>query len=105
MELADVAVPAVSAAGGGLTVGWFLRLVVGRYLKAHDDMATALHGMTIQLTRIEERVGALQTAAAQTQANATGLAVVQTQVAKLATDLNGLGSKVRSIQSGECDEQ
>ncbi len=61
--------------------------------------------MTIQLTRIEERVGNLQATATQTQANATGLAVMQSQISKIATDLNGLGHKVRGMQHGTCEEE
>lgn len=98
MDLVEVAVPAISAAGGGLTVGWLLRLGVQRYLKAHDAMEAALHSMLIQLTRIEERVSTLQRGEERAQTQERSIAIMQTQVAELKEDLNGVGRKLRSLE-------
>lgn len=77
MTEADVILPALSAAGGGLTVGWIAKLLITSWFKKHEQMAEALHTVTIQLTRIEERVTALQRAEERLKGWETALAVMK----------------------------
>lgn len=93
----DIITPALSAAGGGLTVGWIAKLMIQNWLKKHDDMAANVQSMTIQLTRIEERVSTLQRTEERTHAQDRILAVLQTQLADFKEDLNGVGRKVREL--------
>lgn len=93
----EIIVPAVSAAGGGLTVGWIAKLMIQNWLKKHDDMAASVQTMMIQLTRIEERVSTLQRTEERTHAQDRILAVLQQQMSEFKDDLNGVGRKVREL--------
>jgi hypothetical protein len=98
MDLSDVAVPAMSAAGGGLTVGWIAKVLIQRLLQSHDNVVNEIRAMVVQLTRVEERVTTLQRTEERTHAQDRILAVMQSQLAEFKDDLNGVGRKVRAME-------
>lgn len=98
-ELADIVVPAASAAGGGLTVGWIAKLLIQNWLKKHEAMESSVGTMLIQLTRIEERVSTLQRAEERARDQGRDIAVIQKQIEEFREDLNGVGRKVRSMEN------
>ena len=97
MAIEDIAVPALSAAGGGLTVGWVAKTLITNWLNKLDDMASALQSLIIQTTRIEERVSTLQRTEERTHAQDRILAIVQTKLDELQQDVNGVGRKIRDM--------
>jgi hypothetical protein len=99
MDISEVAVPAVSAAGGATVTALALKLVIQSWFKRHDEVATKVDSMIIQLTRVEERVSTLQRTEERTHAQDRILAVIQAQIAEFRDDLNGVGRKVREMQT------
>lgn len=101
MDFESIAVPAVSAAGGGLTMAWVAKLMIQRWLlkndQNHEKWALSIQNILIQLTRIEERVSTLQRAEERTHEQDRTIAVLQAQLAELKEDLNGVGRKVRDL--------
>lgn len=96
--MAEVAVPAMSAAGGGLTVGWVAKVLIQRLLQSHDNVVNEIRAMVIQLTRVEERVTTLQRTEERTHAQDRMLAVIQNQMTEFKEDLNGVGRKLRTME-------
>lgn len=97
MGLEEVAVPALSAAGGGLTVGWIAKVMIQRFLKGHDDLTAEVRSMLIQLTRMEEQLKTLQRGEQTIREQDRALAVMAKEIEEFRQDLNGLGRKVREI--------
>lgn len=97
----DVIIPALSAAGGGLTVGWMAKLMIQNWLKKHDDMASLMHAMTIQLTRVEERVSTLQRMEERTQAQDRALAVMQAQITEMQGYLDSVQRRMRETSMAQ----
>lgn len=83
-------VPAISAVGGGVTVGWVAKLIIASWLRKHEQMAEALHSVTIQLTRIEERVTALQRAEERLKDRETSIAVMHQKIEDLEERMTSL---------------
>jgi hypothetical protein len=98
MELSEIAIPAASAVSGGVTVGWIAKTMIQNWLKKHDDMASSVQTMLIQLTRIEERVNTLQRAEERSKDQAQKLAVIESQLGEFKDDLNGVGRKLRALE-------
>lgn len=97
MDIDSVMTPALSAAGGALTTGWIAKTLIQNWLKKHDDMASEVRQMLIQVTRIDEKVSTLQRTEERTHQQDRILAVIQTQLAEFQNDLNGVGRKVREM--------
>ena len=95
--LEEVAVPALSAAGGAAVAGLALKLVIQNWFKRHDEVAAKVDTMMIQLTRVEERVSSLQRTEERTRAQDGILAVLQSQFNELRDDLNSVGRKMRAM--------
>lgn len=60
MTSEEILVPALSAASGGFIAGFALKLILQSWFKRHDEVATKVDAMVVQLTRVEERVNVLQ---------------------------------------------
>jgi hypothetical protein len=99
VEITDIAIPAMSAAGGATVTGIALKMAIQSWFKRHDEVASLVQTMLIQMTRIEERVSSLQRTEERARQQDTILAVVQSQLSELRDDLNGVGRKVREIQT------
>ncbi len=99
MDLSDIAVPAASAAGGAITTAWLAKVLIQNWLKKHDAMEVLLQTMLVQMTRIEERVSALQRAEERARDQGRDIAVIEKQLEEFRADLNGVGRKVREIES------
>lgn len=97
MAVEEYAVPALSAAGGAAVAGLALKLVIQSWFKRHDEVASKVDTMMIQLTRVEERVSSLQRTEERTRAQDSILAVLQSQFMELKDDVNGVGRKLREM--------
>lgn len=71
MDVAEIAIPAVSAAGGVVSAGWMAKLLITSWLEKYDK------GMDI------------------VRENDKALAVLQSQIKTIQKDIDGLGSSVR----------
>ena len=103
MPIEEIAVPAMSAAGGGITTLWIAKIMIQRWLekndKAHDKWEGKIESMLLALTRIEEQVKVLRENVDRTRENERSLAVLEKNYDELRKGLNGLGAKVRGIET------
>ncbi len=97
MDVAEIAVPAVSAAGGGLTVVWVAKVMLKNWLKKHDELGLAVQAAVTLLTRIDERVIQLLKTEERTREQDKSIAVLETRIDTVVKDLNGLGSRVSRV--------
>lgn len=99
----DIITPALSAAGGAITVAGLSKVMIQRWFQKneenHERWGTSIQNILITLTRIEERVSTLQRTEERTRQQDTILAVVQSQLSELKSDLNGVGRKIREMQA------
>ncbi len=99
MDVSEVVVPALSATGGAAATALALKLVIQSWFKRHDEVASKVDSMIVQLTRVEERVSTLQRTEERTHAQDRILAVIQAQLQEFKDDLNGVGRKVRAMET------
>lgn len=99
----DVVVPAVSAIGGGVSVGWVAKVLLQNWFKRneenHDKAATQIQSMSIGMTRIEEQLKVLGRIEAASRDQDKVLAVLQARFEKLMDDVNRMGRKLRENPS------
>lgn len=94
--MVDILVPVLSAAGGGLTAGWFVKLLLQRELKRHDDVAKTVQDIVVQLTRVEVHVSSLRTDGEHSRQQGAELAALKEKVRALADDLEDMAHKFRN---------
>lgn len=98
---ADLLTPAVSAVGGGLTVGWIAKLMIQNWIRrneaSHDAASKSIQSIQISLTRIEEQTRIMARIEDQVRSQDKSVAVMESQLKKLIEDVNGLGQKLRQV--------
>lgn len=103
MAVEEIMIPAASAAGGGLTTLWVAKIMIQRWLdkndKAHDKWETKTGDILLAVTRIEEQVKVLRENADRTRENERAIAVLENKLTDMRQHLNGLGQKVRGLES------
>jgi hypothetical protein len=98
-----VLTPVLSALGGGTAVAGIAKIAIQKWFekneKNHERWGTLIQEIQISVTRIEERVLTLQRTEDRTRMQDQILAVLQTQMQEFKQDLNGVGRKVREMDT------
>ena len=97
----DLLTPAVSAVGGGLTVGWIAKVMIQNWIRrneqSHEQNSKSIHEIQIALTRIEEQTRGMSRIEDQVRSQDKSVAVMESQLKKLIDDLNAIGQKLRQV--------
>ncbi len=95
IEIQDVVLHMASAGGGGAGVAWLARLLIKGWLKTHDKMEATLEAAVLLLTRIDERVTALQQVHGLIIDHDRQIAIIQADIANSKDD-KGHHPKIRN---------
>jgi len=91
----NIVVPAISAAGGGLTVAWFAKLLLNNWLTKHNEMATAFQEMSKEVAKFQVYVGFFEKEKDTTARTSAKIHLIEERLVSLEKEMRDLAREVR----------
>jgi len=103
VELQDILAHGTTGGASALTAGWLVKWLFKNWVRSHDEtikaLTTSVQALTIEVTKISAVVARFDAVDKKAVELDKTMAVVSHRLTEAESDLNGLGSKVRAMET------